>query len=81
MNETQIYETLTTLFRDHFEDDSIVLTAATTGADIEGWDSFAHVELIAAAEMKFGVRFGTGDIEALKSVGDLVRLIQKKRKT
>ena len=39
MNETQILEALTQVFRDVFDDDDIVLTAATTAQDVEGWDS------------------------------------------
>jgi len=80
MNEAQIYETLTGIFHDTFDDESIVLTAATTGADVEGWDSHKYLEVVTAIQMKFGVKFNTGEIEAMKSVGDIVRLIQKKRK-
>jgi len=81
MNETQIYETLTDIFRDLFDDEEIVLGPTTTAADVAGWDSNAHINIMASAEVKFGVKFTTSEIESLKSVGDLARLIQKKRKS
>ena len=80
MNETQILEALTQVFRDVFDDDDIVLTAATTAQDIEGWDSQAHVNLIVAAEMRFGVRFRTAELESLHDVGQFARLIESKQR-
>ena len=78
MNETQILEALTQVFRDVFDDDDIVLTPQTTAQDIEGWDSQAHVNLIVAAEMRFGIRFRTAELESLHDVGEFARLIAGK---
>ncbi|MBU1432777.1 acyl carrier protein [Myxococcota bacterium] len=64
-------------FRDVFEDEALVITTQTTAADIEDWDSLMHVTLILAVEAEFGLRFNSGEISALKSVGDLVALIQR----
>lgn len=78
MNDTQIQEALTQVFRDVFDDDGIVLTPSTTAQDIEGWDSQAHVNLIVAAEVHFGIRFRTAELESLHDVGEFVRLIAGK---
>ena len=78
MNETQILQALTLVFRDLFDDDDIVLTTRTTARDIEGWDSQAHVNLIVAAEMRFNIRFRTAELELLHDVGEFVRLIAGK---
>ena len=80
MNENQILEALTQVFRDVFDDDDIVLTSATTAQDIEGWDSQAHVNLIVAAEMRFGIRFRTAELESLHDVGQFARLIESKQR-
>ena len=80
MNEAQILEALTQVFRDVFDDADIVLTAATTAQDIEGWDSQAHVNLIVAAEMRFGIRFRTAELESLHDVGQFARLIESKQR-
>lgn len=78
MTEAEILTALTQVFRDVFDDDDIVLTAATTAADVEGWDSQAHVNLIVAAEVRFGIRFRTAELESLRDVGQFVHLIQAK---
>lgn len=79
MNESEIYAALTEVFRDVFDDDDIVLTPETTAEDVAGWDSAAHVNLIVAAEMRFGVRFRTAELEGLYDVGAFVRLIAAKK--
>ncbi len=76
MNQTEILSALTQVFRDVFDDDDIVLTPETTAADIEGWDSQAHVNLIVAAEVRFNVRFRTAELESLHNVGQFAQLIQ-----
>ena len=78
MASQEIYKQLTEIFRDLFDDDTIVLTPETTAADIEGWDSFNHINLIVATEARFGIKFRTAELEGLHNVGHLVRLIQEK---
>jgi acyl carrier protein len=75
----EIYSQLTDIFRDIFDDESIVLTAETTAADIPEWDSFNHINLIVATEQKFGIKFKTAELEGLKNVGHLVQLIAAKK--
>ena len=79
MNRNEIYAELTAVFRDVFDDETIVLAPETTADDINGWDSQAHVTLVVAAEMKFGIRFRTAELEGLRNVGDFVRLIEERR--
>ena len=74
----EIYSQLTDIFRDIFDDESIVLTAETTAADIPEWDSFNHINLIVATEEHFGLKFQTAETEELKNVGHLVDLIASK---
>ena len=71
-------ELLTPIFRQVFDDESIELTRETTADDIEAWDSLSHINLVAAVEMSFKVRFALGELQSLKNVGHLVDLIDKK---
>jgi acyl carrier protein len=73
-----IYKQLTEIFRDLFDDDSIILTPDTTAMDIPDWDSLLHISLIVAVEGRFGVKFKTAELEALHNVGDLAGLIEQK---
>lgn len=71
-------EQLTPIFRQVFDDESIVLSREITADDIDGWDSLSHINLVAAVEMTFKVRFALGELQTLKNVGHLVDLIDKK---
>lgn len=78
MTYEEIVARLTETFRDVFDDESIVLLRETTANDIEDWDSLSHVGLIVAIEKEFKVRFSLVELKPLKSVGDLLDLIQTK---
>jgi len=78
MDNTEIYAELTTLFHDILDDDSLVLTPDLTANDVKAWDSLAHVNIIVSAEMRFGIKFHTAELESLRNVGQLVRLIGEK---
>jgi acyl carrier protein len=47
----------------------------TIASEIPGWDSLNHVNVIAAVEEHFGVRFKTAEVLRLKNLGDLQRLV------
>ena len=75
MNDKEILEELSAVFRDVFDDDTITLRPETTADDIDGWDSQAHVTLVVATEMRFAIKFRTAELESLRNVGDFARLI------
>jgi acyl carrier protein len=66
---------LNEVFRNVFDDDEIDVTRETTAKDVEGWDSLMHVTLIVNVEKAFGIKFTSSEVASLKSVGDLVDLI------
>ena len=78
MTEADIYQALTEIARDVFDDDSIELGPDTRAPDVPGWDSQGNIMLIVAAEQRFGVRFRPAEFERLKNVGDFVSAIAAK---
>jgi acyl carrier protein len=78
MTESEIYKILSEIFSDAFLRD-IPLSSDLTAHDVTGWDSFKHIEIVLAAEERFGVSFSTREIDTLHSVGDLASLISSKR--
>ena len=56
LSDEAIRTTLTNVFRDVFDDETLTVTSATTAADVDGWDSLAHVRLMLSVERAFGVR-------------------------
>ena len=77
MSRTEIFEKLTEVFRDVFDDESIELAETTTAADIEDWDSLSHIMLLSAVEDDFGIKFDMKAVQGLKDVGAMVDLIQE----
>ena len=73
-----IYQRLTPIFQDVFEDDSLALTPALTAADVPGWDSLSHIRLILQIQKEFGIKFSAAQTAGLKNVGDLAHLIASK---
>lgn len=80
MNDVR--ERLQAIFREVFEDPTLVLEDQMTAADVDGWDSLAHINLIIAVERQMGVRFATAEISRMKepgqNVGAFVRLVASK---
>ena len=74
-----IYGTLTSVFRDVFDDESLVLRPDLTAPEVENWDSLSHINLIVAVERQFKVKFTTAEVVSLTNVGELAGLIQQKR--
>ena len=53
----------------------------TLAAQVPGWDSLNHVNVILAVERHFHVHFKPVEVLKLKNVGDLQRLVNSKLKT
>lgn len=79
MNDQQLLEELSKVMRQVFNNQSVAVTPQTTPEDIEEWDSFNHVSLIAAVESHFGINFPTAKIDDMMSVGDLICIIRQTR--
>lgn len=75
MTDGRVWKDLQKVMRETFDDESLTVSRETTAADIDVWDSLSNVELMVALEAQFGVRFRTGEMASLKSVGELADVI------
>jgi acyl carrier protein len=66
------------VFRLVLGDPALVVTDTTTAADVEGWDSLAHINLMFSLEMEFGIQFAGNEFARFTDVGDLRRAIEVK---
>ena len=73
-----VYERITEILIDVFDDDDLVATQEMTAADVAGWDSLAHVRFMLAIEREFGIKFTATEMGRYKSVGDLADAIAAK---
>ena len=67
-----------TVFREVFDDDQLVVAAATTAKDVPDWDSLAQIKLLISLEEEFGVQFTTQEVDAMKCIGDLMATLRNK---
>ena len=79
MNQ-EIFDRLNDVFRDVFDDDSLTVTAATTAADIEDWDSLSHITLVSAVEDEFRMIFCMMEVVEMKNVGEMAAIVEARRK-
>lgn len=62
-----------------FAQPDISVSDDTVAGDVEGWDSFNHMNLIMQVEEEFGIAFDTEEIGKMGRVGDLIEAIRIKR--
>ena len=73
-----VRDKLNGIFREVFKDDALEIKPETTANDVEGWDSFSHITLITAIEIRFNIKFRLKEIMSFKNVGDLMKYIERK---
>ncbi len=78
MTTSTIYDRLTEILIDLFDDEMIVAQPDLTADRVAGWDSFAQIRLIIAVEKSFKVKFAAAEVANLKNVGALASLIENK---
>ena len=76
MNNEQILDQITNIFRAIFKDQSIKINGNTSAQDIDDWDSLNNIQIVIAVEKHFKVRFKSSEIRAWKNVGEMVNSIQ-----
>lgn len=78
MDNSVIIEKLTAIFREVFNDSTIVLQEEMTANDVDNWDSLTHMLMITKVEEEFGVKFKLKELNKLKKVGDLIATVSTK---
>ena len=78
MSREEVFERLNEVFRDVFDEEDITVDEGTTAEDIDGWDSLEHINLMAAVESEFGIKFSMGQIVTMKNVGEMADIILQK---
>ena len=72
-------KTIETILRDIFDDETLEIDETTTADDIEDWDSLAQIRIASEVESAFSVKFSFAELQQMKNIGDMVRLIEEKR--
>lgn len=75
----QMLRELQPIFRELFGDERLVISETTSPADVEEWDSMAHVTLLIEVEKKFGVRFTAEEMSHTAGVSALLDVLHQHR--
>jgi len=78
MTKNEVLERLQPIFRDVFDDDTLEINESTDADDIEEWDSFNNINLVASIEKEFKINFTLDELQDLEDVGAMADLIVKK---
>ena len=73
-----LHQRLEELFRTVFNDDALVLRDEMTAADVPGWDSVEHINLMFSLEDEFGVQFRGNELAELPDIGALKRYLEER---
>ena len=71
---------LNKIFRDVLDNEDLVITEATTAADVEEWDSLNHIQLIVAIEKHYKIRLTSQEIHSWKQVSNIMESIKSRVK-
>ena len=77
MGIEEILEKVNEIIVDVFDDDSIEVDRETVAADVEGWDSLNHLQLMNEIEDEFEITFTMAEVQNFQNVGELVDAIAK----
>jgi acyl carrier protein len=78
LTASEVYQRLTTVLQEVFDDDELQAAPDLSASDVEGWDSLKHVRLILSVEKAFHISFAASEIGNLKNIGELAALIEAK---
>lgn len=75
MTREEVYERLNAVFQDVFDDETLTVNDATVADDVDGWDSFEHINLVVAVQDEFSFKIPMGKVVTMANVGEMVDII------
>ena len=75
MSREELFKKVQDIFRDIFDDDSLIIEDSTNSSDIEDWDSLNHINLVVAIENEIEIKFSFEELAILKNVGAMLDLM------
>ena len=79
MIDMELHSTILTkiqaIIRQELNDTDLVINEGTTAAEVPGWDSLTHVQIIVAVEKTFGLRLKSSEVAQLENVGSLINIV------
>lgn len=77
MKHQEIMQQIQEIFRENFDNSTLVITRDTCAEDIPEWDSLEHINILTAVEQHFRVKFALDDLHSLSCVGDIADFVAR----
>lgn len=74
-----VFDQIRTIASDLFGIPAQQITADSTAETIETWDSIQHLNLVLALEERFNIQLSPEEIEEMKSIGGVAKVVEAKR--
>ncbi len=78
MDSKIILGKIQSIVQDVLDNESADINEQTKAADLEGWDSLAHINIVSQIESEFGIRFSLNELSRFSTVGKIVDAVQRK---
>jgi acyl carrier protein len=72
MNRQHILHQLNAILEEITDRGPVHLSEATVPADVDGWDSLAHIQLIVAMERHFDIKFASEEMVSWENIGEIL---------
>lgn len=80
MNREIIFNRVQEIFRDIFDEDTLMISDKTSSDDIEDWDSLNHILLLSSIQDEFKITISLEEMQSQSNVESLVKIIISKIK-
>lgn len=71
MSNQDFIDRLRKVFVETLDNPDFGMESEAKVGDVEGWDSFSHINLMLGIESEFGIEFDSDEIGSLRSVGQI----------
>lgn len=78
MDKNEILIKLQTIIKDVLDNNDIVIQPELVADDIEGYDSLVHIQIVAAIQKEFGIKFMASEMISWTNFGSLIDCIYSK---
>lgn len=77
MDRNEVFNKVSDICKDVFEDENLVITDETSSDDVEEWDSLTHLSLVDEIEQEYDIAFTLDETTKSRNIGDLINATLK----
>ena len=79
MIRSEVAARMLCIMRAVFDKEDLLYDDTLAVGKIEAWDSLGHIRVLRAMEKEFGMRFTSGEVDAVKNAGEMLEIVMQRR--